>query len=109
VGEVVEVGAHRFARPEDVGGRERRVVVARLGEEVAAEERARPRLVVRGRGRTRLGDREATWGPGDTLILPAGELHQLFADTDAEYIAVMPAETTITDGTGAVMDLPWRA
>ena len=66
-------------------------------------------VVVSGRGRARLGDEELSWGPGDTLILPADRLHQLFADTDAVYVAVMPAASRISDASGAPLDLPWRA
>lgn len=62
-----------------------------------------------GRGRARIEDREIAFGPGDTLILPAGKVHQIFSDTESESIAVMPRRSTIDDGGGTTLALPWRA
>jgi quercetin dioxygenase-like cupin family protein len=49
-----------------------------------------------------------TFGAGDTLILPAGKVHQIFSETASESIAVMPLRSTIRTPSGEVMDLPWR-
>ncbi len=66
-------------------------------------------VVLRGTGRARIDDVEVRYRPGDTLILPGGVLHQLFADSDGEYLAAMPLGSRVTAPDGAVMDLPWRA
>jgi quercetin dioxygenase-like cupin family protein len=66
-------------------------------------------VVLRGTGRARIDDVEVRYQPGDTLILPAGRLHQLFADSDGEYLAAMPLGSTVTAPDGEVMELPWRA
>jgi quercetin dioxygenase-like cupin family protein len=65
-------------------------------------------VVLTGNGRARIGTDERTFQAGDTLILPAGRVHQLFADTAVESIAVMRLGSVITTPTGEVMDLPWR-
>jgi quercetin dioxygenase-like cupin family protein len=65
-------------------------------------------VVLSGRGRARIGDEEVTFGAGDTLILPAGKVHQIFSETASESIAVMPRRSTIRTPSGEVMDLPWR-
>ncbi len=65
-------------------------------------------VVMTGNGRARIGTDERTFQAGDTLILPAGAVHQLFADTAVESITVMPLGSVITTPTGEVMDLPWR-
>lgn len=66
-------------------------------------------VVLRGTGRARIDDVEVRYRPGDTLILPAGHLHQLFADTDGEYLAAMPMGSRVTAPDGRQLDLPWRA
>ena len=66
-------------------------------------------VVLRGTGRARIDDVEVRYQPGDTLILPAGRLHQLFADSDGEYLAAMPLGSTVIAPDGEVMELPWRA
>jgi quercetin dioxygenase-like cupin family protein len=45
---------------------------------------------------------------GDTLILPAGEAHQIFAETESEFVSAMPIGGTVRLPDGAVMELPWR-
>jgi quercetin dioxygenase-like cupin family protein len=45
---------------------------------------------------------------GDTLILPADEVHQIFAEEDSEFVSAMPIGGTIKLPDGTVMDLPWR-
>ena len=66
-------------------------------------------VILRGTGRARIEDEEIAYAPGDTLILPAGRLHQLFADTDGEQLVAMPLGSRITAPDGGVLDLPWRA
>lgn len=61
-----------------------------------------------GRGRARVGDDEVAFSAGDTLILPAGRVHQIFSDTESESLAVMPRRSTIRSPAGDVMNLPWR-
>jgi len=65
-------------------------------------------VVLAGIGRARIENEEFEFQAGDTLILPAGKVHQLFAKTDAESIAVMPAGSVIRTAAGVIMDLPWR-
>lgn len=61
-----------------------------------------------GRGRARVGNDEVAFGAGDTLILPAGRVHQIFSDTESEMIAAMPLRCTIRSPDGEIMRLPWR-
>lgn len=61
-----------------------------------------------GRGRARIENDEVTFGPGDTLILPANKQHQIFSETASESIVAMPRRSKICDGEGAPLPLPWR-
>jgi quercetin dioxygenase-like cupin family protein len=65
-------------------------------------------LFLKGSGRATISDREVRFQAGDTVLLPAGELHQLFADTACEFVAAMPLGGTVQRPDGVVMDLPWR-
>ncbi|MCC2658861.1 MAG: hypothetical protein K0Q76_3969 [Panacagrimonas sp.] len=65
-------------------------------------------LFLKGSGRATISDREVQFQAGDTVLLPAGELHQLFADTECEFVAAMPLGGTVKLPDGVVMDLPWR-
>ena len=65
-------------------------------------------VVLSGRGRARIADQEVAFEAGDTLVLPAGKVHQIFSETSSESIAVMPRRSTIRTASGEVMDLPWR-
>jgi quercetin dioxygenase-like cupin family protein len=65
-------------------------------------------LFLKGCGRATIADRELRYGPGDTLILPPAQVHQIFAETDSEFVAAMPRGGTIKLPDGVVMDLPWR-
>lgn len=65
-------------------------------------------LFLKGSGHVTLGDQQRRYQAGDTLILPAGELHQIFADTDSEFVAAMPLGGTVQLPDNEVMDLPWR-
>lgn len=65
-------------------------------------------VVLRGNGRAQIGGEWCSYREGDTLVLPAGVLHQIFADTATETIAVLPARSVITSADGERMHLPWR-
>jgi quercetin dioxygenase-like cupin family protein len=65
-------------------------------------------LFLKGSGRATIADREVTFRAGDTVMLPAGVLHQLFADTECEFVSAMPLGGTVRLPDGVVMDLPWR-
>lgn len=61
-----------------------------------------------GSGRATVDGREVRYEPGDTLILPPGQVHQIVAETDSEFVSAMPIGGTIQLPDGAVLDLPWR-
>lgn len=63
---------------------------------------------LQGSGRAVVGDTEFRYQPGDTLILPAGQVHQIFADTDSEFVSASPRGGTVKLSDGVVLDLPWR-
>lgn len=65
-------------------------------------------LFLKGSGRATIADREVTFRAGDTVMLPAGVLHQLFADTECEFVSAMPLGGTVQLPDGVVMELPWR-
>jgi len=65
-------------------------------------------LFLMGSGRATVGDREVRYRAGDTLILPPGHEHQLFAETDTEFVSAMPIGGTVRLPDGAVLELPWR-
>lgn len=65
-------------------------------------------LFLKGNGRATIADREVRFQAGDTVMLPAGVLHQLFADTECEFVSAMPLGGTVQLPDGVVMDLPWR-
>lgn len=65
-------------------------------------------LFLKGSGRATIGDREVSFQAGDTVLLPGGVLHQLFADTECEFVAAMPLGGTVRLPDGVVMELPWR-
>ena len=65
-------------------------------------------LFLKGSGRASVADREMHYQSGDTLILPAGQVHQIFSETDSEFVAAMPIGGTLKLPDGAVIDLPWR-
>jgi quercetin dioxygenase-like cupin family protein len=65
-------------------------------------------LFLRGSGRATVAGREIRYQHGDTLILPPAQLHQIFAETDSEFVSAMPIGGTVISPDGGVMDLPWR-
>lgn len=65
-------------------------------------------LFLKGSGRASVADREVRYGPGDTLILPAGQMHQIFSETESEFVSAMPMGGAVKLPDGTVMDLPWR-
>lgn len=65
-------------------------------------------LFLKGSGRATVADREVHYQAGDTLHLPAGTVHQLFAETDCEFVSAMPLGGTVALPDGVVLDLPWR-
>ena len=65
-------------------------------------------LFVKGRGRATVGDREVRYQAGDTLILPPTQVHQIFAETESEFVGAMPIGGTVKLPDGTVLDLPWR-
>jgi len=65
-------------------------------------------LFLGGSGRATVAGREVRYGPGDTLILPPTEVHQIFAETESEFVAAMPIGGTVTLPDGALIELPWR-
>lgn len=65
-------------------------------------------LFLKGSGRATVGNREVRYQPGDTLILPPAQVHQIFADTESEFVAAMPIGGTVKLPDSTVIDLPWR-
>lgn len=65
-------------------------------------------LFLSGSGRATVADHELRYQAGDTLLLPAGELHQIFAETDSEFVSAMPIGGTVKLPDGAAIELPWR-
>ena len=65
-------------------------------------------LFLEGSGRASVADRELRYQSGDTLILPAGQVHQIFSETECEFVSAMPIGGTVKLPDGAVIDLPWR-
>ncbi len=63
---------------------------------------------LKGSGRTTVGDREVRYKAGDTLILPPALVHQIFAETESEYVAALPMGGTVRLPDGQILDLPWR-
>lgn len=61
-----------------------------------------------GSGRATIEGRELRYRPGDTLILPPGQVHQIVAETDSEFVSAMPIGGIVRLPDGAMLDLPWR-
>ncbi len=61
-----------------------------------------------GSGRATVGEAEVRYQAGDTLILPPGQVHQIFAETASTFVSAMPLGGTVRLPDGAVLDLPWR-
>jgi quercetin dioxygenase-like cupin family protein len=65
-------------------------------------------LFLKGSGRATVADRETRYQSGDTLILPPNQVHQIFAETDSEFVSAMPIGGTVKLPDGEAIDLPWR-
>jgi quercetin dioxygenase-like cupin family protein len=65
-------------------------------------------LFLKGSGRATVADCEVRYQSGDTLILPPGAVHQIFSETESEFVAAMPIGGTVRLPDGVVIDLPWR-
>lgn len=65
-------------------------------------------LFLKGSGRATVADREVRYQAGDTLLLPALQVHQIFAETESEFVSAMPIGGTVKLPDGVVIDLPWR-
>jgi quercetin dioxygenase-like cupin family protein len=65
-------------------------------------------LFLKGSGRATVADREVRYQSGDTPILPAAQVHQIFAETESEFVSAMPIGSTVKLSDGMVIDLPWR-
>jgi quercetin dioxygenase-like cupin family protein len=65
-------------------------------------------LFLKGSGRATVADREVRYACGDTLILPAGQVHQIFAESESEFVSAMPIGGTVKMPDGDVIELPWR-
>jgi quercetin dioxygenase-like cupin family protein len=65
-------------------------------------------LFLKGNGRATVDGTEVTFQAGDTLMLPASKVHQIFAETECEFVAAMPIGGTVRLPDGVVMELPWR-
>ncbi|MFZ6875706.1 cupin domain-containing protein [Undibacterium sp. Di27W] len=66
-------------------------------------------LFLKGSGRATVAGREVRYQSGDTLILPRNQIHQIFSDTESEFVSAMPITSTVTLPDGVVIDLPWRS
>lgn len=66
-------------------------------------------LILSGSGRATVEGQEVRYTTGDTLILPANAVHQIFAESDSEFVSAMPLGDTVALPDGTVMNLPWRA
>ncbi|MGZ5180605.1 MAG: cupin domain-containing protein [Ramlibacter sp.] len=69
-------------------------------------------LCLAGRGEVEIDGRRHAFGPSQTLVLPAGVLHQIFntGDEPLETTAVLaatPAPVALPDG--SALALPWRS
>lgn len=65
-------------------------------------------IFLKGHGRATVGGREVRYRPGDTLIMPPAEVHQIVAETESEFVAAMPIGGAVRLPDGTLMDLPWR-
>jgi quercetin dioxygenase-like cupin family protein len=65
-------------------------------------------LFLEGRGRATVGGTEVTYQAGDTLILPPDKVHQIFAETESEFVSASPIGGVVCLPEGLVVELPWR-
>ena len=65
-------------------------------------------VILSGHGHAVVDGRDVRYQPGDTVILPAGKVHQIFAESATDMVAAMPIGTPIHTPDGAPLELPWR-
>ncbi|HEY2774952.1 MAG TPA: cupin domain-containing protein [Candidatus Binatia bacterium] len=65
-------------------------------------------LLLSGRRRATLDEKEIPYRAGDTMILPAHKVHQIFADSRTEFVNATRIGGIVTLRDGEVLDLPWR-
>ncbi|HVM96772.1 MAG TPA: cupin domain-containing protein [Candidatus Acidoferrales bacterium] len=65
-------------------------------------------LILAGQGRATIGDEEVCYRAGDTVILPSGKVHQIFAETSTDIVSAMALGGTVRLPNGELLDLPWR-
>ena len=66
-------------------------------------------VILSGSGRATVDGQEIRYQPGDTIILPGAKVHQIFAESDTEFVAAMPIGSAIETAAGEPLALPWRA
>lgn len=65
-------------------------------------------LFLKGSGRATIADHEVKYEAGDTLILPPELVHQIFAESESEFVSAVPIGSVVNLPDGEVIDLPWR-
>jgi quercetin dioxygenase-like cupin family protein len=65
-------------------------------------------LFLKGSGRATVAGQEIRYQSGDTLILPRDQIHQIFSETESEFVSAMPVTSTVRLADDVVIDLPWR-
>jgi|GEM_PF-1025887 len=67
-------------------------------------------IFLRGKGKAVIGGKEFTFEAPATVIAPAGVKHQFFntGDVPTDAVVVVGIGSTIYDGNGKPMNLPWR-
>ncbi len=64
-------------------------------------------VFLRGNGRAVVDGRQVRYQSGDTVILPGGKVHQIFAESETELVSAMPLATPIRTPAGDALELPW--
>jgi quercetin dioxygenase-like cupin family protein len=65
-------------------------------------------LFLKGSGRATIAGHEVKYQAGDTLILPPEQVHQIFAESESEFVSAVPIGGVVKLPDGEVIDLPWR-
>jgi hypothetical protein len=61
-----------------------------------------------GRSGAATSTNEVRYQPGDTLILPSAQVHQIFSGTAGEFVTAMSIGGTVKLPVGMEIGLPWR-